>query len=55
MERHEIAENLKWKITDIFPSDEAWEEAFASGEALATYLKENLTAGYMLTNGAVAA
>ena len=31
------------------------EEAFASGEALATYLKENLTAGYVLTNGAVAA
>ena len=31
------------------------EEAFASGEALAKYLKENLTAGYMLTNGAVAA
>ncbi|MBR2442042.1 MAG: oligoendopeptidase F [Clostridia bacterium] len=32
MERHEIAENLKWKITDIFPTDEAWEEAFASAE-----------------------
>lgn len=31
------------------------EEAFASGEALATYLKENLTAGYVLMNGAVAA
>ncbi len=33
MERHEIAENLKWKITDIFPSDEAWEEAFNSAQA----------------------
>ena len=32
MERHEIAENLKWKITDIFPSDEAWEDAFNSAE-----------------------
>jgi len=28
MERNEIAEQLKWRITDIFPSDEAWEKAF---------------------------
>lgn len=28
MERKEISENLKWKTSDIFPSDEAWEEEF---------------------------
>ncbi len=28
MERKDIAENLKWKTTDIFPSDEAWEAEF---------------------------
>ena len=28
MERNEIAEQLKWRITDIFPSDEAWEKEF---------------------------
>lgn len=33
MERKEVAENLKWKTTDIFPSDEAWEEEFKSVEA----------------------
>ena len=26
MERKEINENLKWKTTDIFPTDEAWEK-----------------------------
>ncbi len=29
MERKEIAENLKWNTSDIFPSDEAWEKALA--------------------------
>ena len=33
MNRNEIAENLKWKTTDIFPSDEAWEEEFNALEA----------------------
>ncbi len=33
MERKDIAENLKWKISDIFPSDEAWEAEFKSAEA----------------------
>ncbi len=33
MERKEITENLKWKISDIFPSDEAWEKEFKQFEA----------------------
>ena len=28
MERKDIAQTLKWNLTDIFPSDEAWEQAF---------------------------
>ena len=28
MERKDIAQSLKWKVEDIFPSDEAWEKAF---------------------------
>lgn len=28
MERKEISENFKWKTSDVFPSDEAWEEEF---------------------------
>ena len=28
MERKDVAENLKWKLTDIFPNDEAWEEEY---------------------------
>ncbi len=28
MERKDVAENLKWKLTDIFPDDEAWEKEF---------------------------
>ena len=28
MERKDIAENLKWKLTDIFPDDEAWEAEY---------------------------
>lgn len=32
MERKEIAENLKWKISDIFPSDEAWEREYKAFE-----------------------
>jgi len=33
MERKDIAENLKWDLTDIFPSDEAWEAEFKAIEA----------------------
>ena len=32
MERSNILEKDKWKVTDIFPSDEAWEEAYAALE-----------------------
>ena len=32
MERSEIAENLKWKTSDIFPTDEAWEAEFKAVE-----------------------
>ena len=32
MERTEIAENLKWKTSDIFACDEAWEEEYAAVE-----------------------
>ena len=32
LERKEIPENLKWKITDVFPSDEAWEEEYKAVE-----------------------
>ena len=31
--RHEIADHFKWNLTDIFPSWEAWEAAFAKLEA----------------------
>ncbi|NLJ89458.1 MAG: oligoendopeptidase F [Clostridiales bacterium] len=27
-QRHEIEDKYKWKISDLFPSDEAWEEEF---------------------------
>ena len=33
MERQTIPQNMKWKTTDIFPSDEAWEEEFKQVEA----------------------
>ena len=33
MERIDISQQLKWKTTDIFPSDEAWENEFKSVEA----------------------
>ncbi len=32
MERQEIAENLKWKDTDVFTSDEEWEKAYKAFE-----------------------
>lgn len=32
LNREEIAENLKWNLTDIFPSDEAWTEEYKSVE-----------------------
>ena len=33
MERKDIAENLKWKTSDIFASDEEWEKEFQDFEA----------------------
>ena len=32
MERKDIAENLKWKLTDVFASDEEWEKEFKAVE-----------------------
>ncbi len=33
MERQEVAEELKWRISDIFPSDEEWGKEFKAFEA----------------------
>ncbi len=33
MERTDVAENLKWKVSDLFESDEAWEKEFKAVEA----------------------
>ncbi len=33
LERKDVPENLKWKLTDIFTSDEAWEEEYAKVES----------------------
>ncbi|MBQ8375027.1 MAG: oligoendopeptidase F [Clostridia bacterium] len=33
MERKEIAENLKWDLSGIFPTDEAWDEEYKALEA----------------------
>ncbi len=35
LKRDEIPEEFKWKLEDIFPSDEAWEEAYKKAESLA--------------------
>ncbi len=35
MQRSEVSEQYKWKVSDIFPSDEAWETAFAALETKA--------------------
>ena len=34
LRRDEIAEEYKWQVADIFPSDEAWEEALKNAESL---------------------
>ena len=41
MERNQISENLKWRVTDIFPSDEAWEKEFKDIET--TYANYDFT------------
>ncbi len=33
-QRHEVDPKYQWATTDLFPSDEAWEEAYAQAEAL---------------------
>lgn len=33
LERKDVPENLKWKLTDVFPSDEAWEEEYKAVES----------------------
>ncbi len=33
MERKDIAENLKWRSSDVYPTDEAWEEAYKAFES----------------------
>ncbi len=44
MERNEIPQNLKWKTSDIFPSDEAWEKEFKELES--TYVNYDFSAYY---------
>lgn len=34
MERSEVAEQYKWKITDVYPDDAAWEKDFAALEGM---------------------
>ncbi len=34
MERQEVENKYKWKVEDIFPSDEAWEETYAQAEKM---------------------
>ena len=33
-QRHEVDPKYQWATTDLFPSDEAWEEAYAKAEAM---------------------
>ncbi len=37
MQRTEVPNEYKWKLTDLFPSDEAWEKAFADLESRADF------------------
>ena len=32
MERNQVEQRFKWNTDDIFPSDEAWEKAYAEAE-----------------------
>ena len=43
MERNEILEKDKWRVADIYPSDEAWEQAY---EAVKKKLEDFDTAKY---------
>ena len=33
LERKDVPESMKWKLSDIFPSDEAWEAEFKAVNA----------------------
>ncbi len=39
MQRTEVPNEYKWKLTDLYPSDEAWEQAFAALEKKADFSK----------------
>ena len=39
MERNEVQEQYKWKISDVFESDEKWEQAFAALEGKIDFAK----------------
>ena len=39
MERNEVQEQYKWKISDVFESDEKWEQAFAALEDMIDFSK----------------
>ncbi len=45
MQRKEVPEQYKWKVSDIFPSDEAWEAAFSRLEAGLDFSKYRGTLG----------
>ena len=42
MERQEVQAKYKWKVEDIFPSDEAWEKNYAEAEIF----KEEIQAAF---------
>lgn len=39
MKRSEVKEQYKWRIEDIFPTDEAWEECFKQAESMISFSK----------------
>lgn len=39
MKRSEVKEEYKWRIEDIFSTDEAWEESFKKAEGMITFSK----------------
>ena len=45
MERKDVQEKYKWKVSDVFESDEAWETAFAALESRVDFAKYKGTLG----------
>ncbi len=37
MERKDVQQKYKWRVEDVFPSDEAWEEAFAKLDGMINF------------------